>query len=79
MVNSKMRCIAKFWRLFDKLYELKWFSYEDSDCAKKQYDTLIQSANSELKDKSLMIESIHSSPSLCAVIRNSNAVGKYLS
>ena len=29
---------------------------------------LIQSANSEWKDKSLMIESIHSSPSLCAVI-----------
>ena len=29
--------------------------------------------------KSLMIESIHWSPSSCTVIRNSNAVGKYLS
>ena len=35
MVNSKMRCIAKFSRLVDKLYELKWFSSKDSDCAKK--------------------------------------------
>ena len=53
MVNSKMRCIAKFSRLVDKLYELKWFSSKDSDCAKKYYDALIQSSNSEWKDKFL--------------------------
>ena len=83
MRNSKIRCIARFSHLVDKLCKLKLFSSKDSNCAKKHCDSLIQS--SEWKDKfdynseSLMIESIHSSLSSCSVIQNSNAVGKYLS
>ena len=53
MVNSKMRCIAKFSCLVDKLYKLKRLYSKDYDCAKKQYDTLIQFANCEWKDKFL--------------------------
>ena len=56
IVNSKMRCIAKFSCLVGKLYEPKLFCSKDSDCAKKQYDTLIKSANSEWKDKFLQFE-----------------------
>ena len=39
-----------------KLYEPKLFFSKDSDCAKKQYDTLIKSVNSEWKDKFLQFE-----------------------
>ena len=56
MVNNKMRGIAKLSRLVGKLHELKWFSFKDSDCAKKQYDALIQPSNSEWKDKFLPIK-----------------------
>ena len=59
MVNNKMRCIATFSRLVDKLHKLKWFFSKDSNCTKKQYDALIQSANSEWKDKFLQFKIIH--------------------
>ena len=57
MVTKKKRCIALFGRLVDKLFESKWLSSEKSDLAKKEYDTLIQSANQELKDKFLGFKS----------------------
>ena len=59
MVNNKIRCTATFSRLVDKLYKLKWFFSKDSNCTKKQYDALIQSANSEWKDKFLQFKIIH--------------------
>ena len=52
MVNS----IAKFSRLVGKLCDLKWFYSKDSYCARKQYDVLIQSANSEWKDEFLQFK-----------------------
>ena len=56
MVNSTMRCFAKFSCFVDKMYKLKWFSSKDYDCTKKQYDASIQSANSEWKDKFLQFK-----------------------
>ena len=56
MVNSKMKCIAKFSHLVEKLCELKWFSSKDSDYAKMWYDALIHSANSEWEDKFLQFK-----------------------
>lgn len=41
----------------NKLYELKWLSSERCDSAKKQYESIIQSANRELKDRFLSFKS----------------------
>ena len=47
---------VKFNRLVGKLFKLKWFSSNYSDCAKKQYDALIQTANNEWKNKFLQFK-----------------------
>jgi len=52
---DKMRCIRLFGRLVEKLYQMKWLSSEDADLAKKQYETLTQTGNSELKDNFLLL------------------------
>lgn len=58
MINQKLTCSSQFWRLVEKLYELKWLSSERSDAAKTEYESLLQSANSELKDRFLTFKPI---------------------
>ena len=57
IVKDKMKSIQLFSRLVEKLYEMKWLSSEDADLAKRQYETLAQTANSELKDRFLLFKS----------------------
>ena len=57
MVDEKLACLSQFGRLVEKLYELKWFSSERSDSAKEEYESLLESANSQLKDRFLTFKS----------------------
>lgn len=57
IVKDKIKSIKSFSRLVEKLYDMKWLVSEDADLAKKQYETLAHTANSELKDKFLLFKS----------------------
>ena len=57
MVNEKLTCSSQFGCLVDKLYELKWFSSERCDSAKKEYESLLESANTQMKDRFLAFKS----------------------
>ena len=50
IIAEKEMCRDNFCKLVDKFYDGNWISSKSADKAKKEYDSLLKSAHSELKD-----------------------------
>lgn len=56
IIRCKEKCNDGFWKLVDKLYGGHWISPKAADLAKKDFDSLLKSVHTELKDTFLTFD-----------------------
>ena len=55
-ISSREKCNGYFCKLVNKFYEGQWISSKAADLAKKEFDSLLKSAHTELKDTFLTFD-----------------------
>ena len=56
IIACREKCNDYFCKLVDKLYEGHWISAKPADLAKKEFNSLLKSAHTELKDTFLTFD-----------------------